>query len=183
MRPPLLTTPRAPYDRYHARHSGVGGSAGGPPRPAGMGHAIEPGVIDAMVREGPGINGGTTINRLILRDRMPWYDRDYMVGNDNTLVDWTRSGPIRPSLHNRQMTLTKQVGTDGTRNFDPRPIRSYGMQDQGHGMHTNPEPTKKRTNARYRSGNPQMQPTRIGRLSSSVYTGQSYSQTTRIQGG
>jgi hypothetical protein len=82
----------------------------------------------------------------------------------------------------RNETLRIQVGTTATRNYDPHPIDRFGMQDQGHGMHTNPAPNRVRTNARYRS-TVQQQPARFNRLSPAANAGQSYSQTTRVQGG
>lgn len=175
MRPPALTTPRPPYSGRLARR---GDGMPGPPT-GGHGHAIEPGVVDAIIREG---NGFRFNDQGIMRDRVPWYDRDWMAGQDNTLVDWTRCGPIRPSLHMRQETVRRLVGTDGTRNLDPHPVDRFGMQDQGHGMHTNPAPNRVRTNQRFRSTT-QQRPARINRLSPAAYSGQSYSQTTRIQGG
>jgi hypothetical protein len=174
MRPPPLSTPRPPYD-YRVGRRGWR-SAG----PVAAGHVDEvtPGLVDGTIREGEGAN---TWDRLVDHERMPWYHRDYMVGQDNTLVDWTRCGPVRPSLRMLQQTVRKLVGTDNTRNFDPRPIRDWGSQDQGHGMHTNPTPAKRFTNARYRE-RVQMQPARQDRLSPSRQTGASYSQTTRVQG-
>ena len=177
MRPEPLSTPRPPYDRYRPRHAGAGGSRGGTDG-RGVGHAITPGLVDGVIREGSGVN---TWDRLTSHERMPWYDRDYMVGQDNTLVDWTRSGPIRPSLHMLNQTVRKLVGTDATRNLDPHPvIRGSGTEDQGHGMHTNPA-SRLLTLDRYRHTQQQSQP-RQDRLSSSRYAGQSYSQTTRTQG-
>lgn len=171
---PLLTTPRAPYDRSVNRR---GDSAGGADQ-RGQGRVISPGLIDNTIREG---QGGYSRDRLIERDRMPIYVRDYMVGNANTLVDWTNCGDPRPSLWMRQVTVRRQGGTDGTRNFDPRPIQGYGTQDQGHGLHTNPQPFKRATNARFQQ-TAQMQPTSFNRLSQARYAGQSYSQTTRMAG-
>jgi hypothetical protein len=178
MFPQPLSTPRAPYDRYHARHAGAGGSGTGG-ADGGVGRAITPGLVDGTIREGAGAN---TWDRYTGHERMPWYDRDYMIGQDNTLVDWTRCGPVRPSLHMLQVTVRKLVGTDNTRNLDPhRTARGTGTQDQGHGMHTNPAPNRVRTNARY-ANTVQQQPARVDRLTSARYAGQSYSQTTRVQG-
>jgi|SRR5881394_420517 len=174
--PEPMTTPTAPYDRFTARR---GDSRGG--RDArGMGRDITPGLVDGVIREAA---GAYSRDHLIERDRIPTYVRDYMVGNADTLVDWTRSGDIRPTLRMRQQTVRPMVGSDNTRNFDPHPIVGYGTQDQGHGMHTNPAPYKRATNARYGSGIPQMMPAHVNRLTSARYSGQSYSQTTRVVGG
>lgn len=119
----------------------------------------------------------------IQRDRTPWYDNDYMTSHHDTLVNWTDCGPVRPSLHMRQQTVTRMQGTSATRNFDPNPVvEGSGMQDQGHGMHTNPPLSKKAINANFRARQQQV-PARVNRLSPAVYTGQSYSQTTSVQGG
>lgn len=171
---PTLTTPTAPYDRFTARR---GDSAGGMDG-RGQGRTISPGLIDGTIREG---DGAYTRDRLIQRDRMPIYLRDYMVGNANTLVDWTRCGPIRPGLFMRQVTVRRQGGSDATRNYDPRPIAGFGTQDQGHGLHSNPQPSKRATNARF-GARVQMQPASVNRLSQARYAGQSYSQTTRMAG-
>jgi hypothetical protein len=177
---PLLSTPRAPYDRFTARHAGAGGSAGGPADPPGIGRAITPGLVDGRIREGDGAN---TWDRLVQHERMPWYHLPYAVGQADTLTDWTMSGPIRPSLNMRQATVRKLVGTDATRNYDPHPKpREAGTADQGHGMHTNPTLSARLTQARYRN-TVQQQPARINRLAAARYAGQSYSQTTRVQGG
>lgn len=170
-----MTTPRPPYDRFVARR----GDSGAGRDQRGTGREILPGLIDGTIREG---GGGYSRDTLINRDRTPVMMRDYMVGNANTLVDWTNCGPIRPTLMMRQTTVAKQIGVDATRNFDPHPITGWGTQDQGHGMHTNPNPWKRATNLRHLATT-QMQPTHINRLSPARYSGQSYSQTTRIAGG
>lgn len=175
MRPVPLTTPRAPYDRYTARR---GDARGGPPI-GGHGHEITPGLVDGQIRESA---GAYARDRLIARDRIPVYMREYMVGNDNTLVDWTHSGPVRPSLWMRNHTVRRQVGTDNTRAEDPNLIRGYGSQSQKHGLHTNPAPSKRGTNLRHQQTE-QMQPAGVSRLTVARYSGQSYSQTTRVAGG
>lgn len=169
-----MTTPRPPYDRSVNRRLD---SAGG--RDArGVGREISPGLIDGTIREG---NGGYSRDDLIARDRSPWYDRDYQTSNHDSLVNWTDCGQPRATLWMRQVTLAQQIGTTATRNFDPHPIVGYGSQDQGHGMHTNPAPWKRATNARFHD-TAQMVPTHVNRLSPARYTGQSYSQTTRVAG-
>jgi hypothetical protein len=179
--PPPMSTPRPvtpdSADGFIPRHA-AGSGVGGPPSPPGVGRYI-PRFSDEVTLTREGVNRN---EQTIQHERFPWYDQDYMTSNHDTLVNWTDCGPIRPSLHNRQETINRQVGTSATRNFDPRPINSYGTQDQGHGFHTNPEPYKASTNRNFRNRQ-QQQPARINRLSPAVYTGQSYSQTTTIQGG
>lgn len=181
--PPPLTTPRpvTPTSRVGSLYRHADG-AGGPPTPAGVGRFIPRWSAPVtLTREQANANEST-----IVHERMPFHDVDYMTSNHDSLVNWTDSGPIRQSLHMRQMTINRQVGTDATRNFDPNPIVTYGTQDgttggQVHGMHTNPQ-TYKLTGLRNFRDRQQQQPARINRLSPAVYTGQSYSQTTAIQG-
>lgn len=117
----------------------------------------------------------------IQHERTPWYDRDYITSNHDSLVNWTDCGPIRPALHMRQVTINRQVGTSATRNFDPNPVHTWGMQDQGHGMHTNPEQPKSAVLKNFRQRQ-QQTAARVDRLSPSTYSGQSYSSTTAVQG-
>lgn len=151
--------------------------SGGPP-PPGVGRYITR-FDDPVTLTREGCNGNDVG---IQRDRTPWYDRDYSTSNHDALVNWVDCGPIRPSLHMRQQTVTRQQGTSATRNFDPHPIGSYGTQDQSHGMHTNPPLWKTASLKNFRDRQ-QQQPARVNRLSPAVYTGQSYSQTTVVQGG
>lgn len=175
--PVPMTTPRpvtpTSADGSIYRHADESGG----PVPGGVGRFI-PRWSDPVTQTREGVNGN---EQSIQHERTPWYDVDYMTSNHDTLVNWTDSGPIRQSLHMRQVTINRQVGTSATRNFDPTPITQYGMQDQGHGMHTNPEQPKARQLANFRARQ-QQQPARVNRLSPSVYTGQSFSQTTVIQG-
>lgn len=173
-----MTTPRPPtpssMDGMPDRHADKSGG----PVPGGVGRFI-PRFNDYVTLTREEVNGN---DDLIQRDRVPWYDRDYLTSNHDSLVNWTDCGPIRPSLHMRQQTVTRMQGTSATRNFDPHPIVTLGMQDQGHGMHTNPPQPKAAANRNFRDRQ-QQQPARVNRLSPSVYTGQSYSQTTVVQGG
>ena len=182
--PPPLTTPRpvtpTSADGSLYRHAD---GAGGPPTPAGVGRFIPRfDNIVTLTREQANANEQT-----IVHERNPWYDQDYMTSHHDSLVNWTDCGPIRQSLHMRNVTINRQVGTSATRNFDPNPIATYGVQDgttggQVHGMHTNPPNYKVASNRNFRDRQ-QQQPARINRLSPAVYTGQSYSQTTVVQGG
>lgn len=172
-----MTTPRPPYDRYTLRRGDS--PHGTDARGVGRVDLVNGyGLVEGTIREG---QGNYVHDKLIERDRIPVYDRDYMVGNADTLVDWTNCGAIRPTLWMRQTTVRRQSGSDATRNYDPHPINRFGTQDQGHGMHTNPQPWKRATNARF-GATSQMQPTNVGRLSQARYSGQSFSQTTRMAG-
>jgi hypothetical protein len=176
--PVPLTTPRAisptSVDGSLDRHAD---ESGGPPTPAGVGRFIPRwSNVPTLTREQANANEQT-----IAHERFPWYHTGYIGSHHDTLVNWTDSGTIRASLHNRQVTVNRQVGTSATRNFDPFPIRTYGTQDQGHGMHTNPEQPKVGVLKNFRARQ-QQQPARVNRLSPAVYTGQSYSATTAVQG-
>lgn len=181
--PTPLTTPRpvTPNSADGALYRHADG-AGGPPTPAGVGRFIPRWAnYVTLTREDPNANEATVVH-----ERTPWYDVDYMTSNHDSLVNWTDCGPIRQSLHMRQMTVNRQVGTSATRNFDPNPIATYGTQDgttggQIHGMHTNPSGYKPSQLRNFRDRQ-QQQPARVNRLSPALYTGQSYSQTTVIQG-
>lgn len=172
-----MTTPRAPTpssavgmpDRHADR-------SGGPPT-GGRGRYI-PRFDDVPTRTREEVNAN---DGQIMRGRVPWYDQDYLGSNHDSLVNWTDCGPVRPSLHMLQQTVRRMQGTSATRNYDPHPITTWGMQDQGHGMHTNPDMAKIDTNANFRQRQ-QQTAARVNRLSPQIYSGQSYSQTTVIQG-
>lgn len=152
--------------------------ASGGPVPGGRGRYI-PRFDDVPTRTREDVNRNDT---LVQHERIPYYDQDYLGSHHDSLVNWTDCGPVRPSLHMRQVTVRRLVGTSATRNFDPRPVAGFGSQDQGHGMHTNPVQPKTGVNKNFRSRAQQI-PTRVNRLSPSVYSGQSYSRTTVVQGG
>lgn len=168
-----MTTPTAPYDEDTNR---LLDSRGGPAF-GGQGLTIGHGLVDGLTREGCNPNEAQ-----VQHERTPSYHQTYLGSSHDWLVNWTDSGPVRPGLWMRQQTIRRLAGTDATRNFDPHPIGTFGTQDQGHGMHTNPPQPKTGVNKNFR-GRTQQQPARINRLSPAVYTGQSYSQTTQIQGG
>ena len=181
--PVPLTTPRPvtpdSSDGALDRHADW---SGGPPTPAGVGRYIPRwSYAPTLTREQANANEQT-----ISHERFPWHHTGYIGSHHDTLVNWTDCGPIRPALHNRQVTINRQVGTSNTRAQDPNPIRTYGTQDgtrggQIHGLHTNPQQSKIATNANFRARQ-QQEPARVNRLSPAVYTGQSYSATTVIQG-
>lgn len=177
----LMTRPVTPssVDGSLDRHAD---QSGGPVSPAGVGRFIPRwSAAPTLTREQANANEQT-----IGHERFPWYHLGYIGSHHDTLTNWTDSGPVRPALHMRQVTINRQVGTSQTRAFDPFPIRTYGTQDgtldgRTHGMHTTPEPAKKSTLKNFRARQ-QQTPARVNRLSPAVYTGQSYSQTTAVQG-
>lgn len=173
---------RPVYNRYPNR---LLDSPGGPVRPGGVGRTISPGLIDGRTRD---IDGAYGRDALIKRDRTATFDFD-AYRPAGSLVDWTMSGPIRRSLWVRNHTDRRQAGTDNTRAQDPTPITTYGMQDgirngKPHGMHTTPINGRVLSGRAFTpAGRAQMVSARYNRLADSVYVGQSYSQTTRVQGG
>jgi len=176
-----MPEPRPLYDERTLRRLD---SVGGAVRPPGAGHAIIPGLVDGRPRD----LGAYANDQLIQRDRTPVYDAD-SYHQAGALTDWTASGPIRRSLWMRQHTWRRQAGTDNTRALDPRPVVSYGSQDgthgsPPHGMHSNPVRGQVLTFRTFSSPDrAQMVSGRFNRLSDSQYVGQSYSQTTQVQGG
>lgn len=172
---------RPAYDRWTVRRLD---SPPGPVEPAGVGRTIAPGLVDGRIRE---LGGAYSRDSGIRRDRTPVYDFDnYRPAG--ALVDWTMSGPIRRSLWMRNHTLTRMQGSDNTRAQDPHPVVTFGSQDglhgsPPHGMHTNPVNGRALSMRTYQAtGRAQMTSARYNRLADSVYTGQSYSQTTRVNG-
>lgn len=112
----------------------------------------------------------------IRRDRIPWYPSDQRSGVGTGEVDWTAAGPARPELHMRNVTVRRMAGTDQTRAL-ANPV------DPTVGLHTNPAIRPSGNLQRYAAGVPVMRPARTDRLSPARYNGQSYSQTTVLQGG
>lgn len=115
----------------------------------------------------------------IIRDRAPVYHVEYLSsGRDSGLVNWTAAGPVRRELHTRQATLRMMQGNTMSRNLDPQPT-GLGPQLQGHGMHSTP-PSSFGTPGRYQATSQMTRP-RTNRLQPGQYSGQSYSETTRLQ--
>ena len=186
-----------PDNSYQPRQArGIGAtyeSRGGLPCPP----ALPRRTYEPLPGSGATYYPGTPNDQGILRDRTPWYHKEFQrTGVDSGLVNWTHAGPIRAELHMRNASLRTMQGNDHTISYqDPdapytRSIRADRpgggwriLQNQGKGLHTNPKPGITYTNARYQSPNPLMVAPRVNRLASSVYTGQSYSQTTELQGG
>lgn len=122
---------------------------------------------------------GNANDCLIARDRAPVYHTEYLsTGRDSGLVNWTAAGPVRRELHTRQATLRTMQGNTMTRNLDPTPT-GLGPQLQGHGMHSTP-PSSFGTPGRYQETT-QMRRPRTNRLQPGQFSGQSFSETTRLQ--
>src|ERR1700759_1414106 len=144
---PIMTTPRpvTPSSAVGMPDRHADQSAGS--APGGVGRFI-PRWSAPVTLTREGVNG---LDDQIMRDRVPFYDQDYLGSHRDSLVNWDDCGPPRPSLHMRQMTVRRQVGSSNTRAFDPHPVMGYGTQDQGHGMHTNPEQAKINTIRNFRA--------------------------------
>lgn len=131
-------------------------------------------LVDGMEGEStrfPGTINDTTISRI----KTPWFSIPTYIPAGQSWVNWTEAGPVRPELHMRNYTMRTMEGTSATR-FLPNP------RDPRQGLHTDPKVALAVSAARVRNGLPRMTTARQDRLRSGQYTGQSYSQTTRIQG-
>jgi hypothetical protein len=144
---------------------------------------------------------GTVNDTCITRVHTPWYPSAQYTPAGNSWVNWTAAGPTRPELHMHTLNFRVMQGTSRTRNLqDPRPDSTYRQTAPGYrstpegivqpshaipvGLHTDPKMYGSHNVARFvTSGLPQMTTARQDRLRSGQYTGQNYSQTTRIQGG
>lgn len=142
---------------------------------------------------------GTTNDTGIRRQQQPWYPSTQYTPAGNSWVNWTAAGPIRAELHMRDTSFRTMVGTSRTRNLqnpggDTTEVApGYRSMPDGRivqpthrvsvGLHTDPKRSAKITVERYTNQNARMTTARQDRLRSGQYTGQSYSQTTRVQGG
>jgi hypothetical protein len=117
----------------------------------------------------------TEHDRLVVRDKTPWYDRAYMVPPGNGQVSWTKAGPVRPTLRMRNASYKREQGSSASRFPFVRSSPTGGLHTMG------PSSAAVITAPRSRAV-PQMRGPRINRLLPVAYTGQTYSQTTRIQG-
>ena len=117
---------------------------------------------------------GTVYDQGVIRERMPWYSVGVRSPVGDSWVDWTAAGPPRAELHMRTTEWRQEAGRGSSR-FPVNPASPTG------GFHTMTPAGVARTGPRYQA-TPQQQGARINRLSSSRYTGQSYSQTTAVQG-
>lgn len=156
---------RAPIvvDRSHAR---LGTSAGGVDRAHPM--TLAAGLVDQQARY-----PATLFDRLIRRDRGPYFQKARVIPPGNAWVSWTGAGPARPELHARNQTWRREVGSSNSR----FPV----VDSPTTGMHTMTPSTVARTLPRYVETQ-QMLPPRQNRLSNARYSGQTYSQTTVVQG-
>lgn len=153
-----------PIDRWSARRlESAGGIDTAVPR------TLAPGIDNTLCRY-----PGTQFDGQIVRDRGPYYQQAMYLPPANNWVSWTAAGPPRPELHVRQATLREMVGNTRSR----FPV----INSPSTGMHTQIPSGVSRTAPRYVETR-QMVPGRYDRLRPSQYTGQTYSQTTQIQGG
>lgn len=142
---------------------------------------------------------GTSNDALIRRQQQPWFPSAQYTPAGDSWVNWTAAGPTRPELHMRDASYRLMQGNSQSRTFlwpgaegqtvapgyrslpdgrivqPTRPVRV--------GLHTDPKRAALITVERYTNRNPRMTTARQDRLRSGQYTGQSYSQTTRVQGG
>lgn len=116
---------------------------------------------------------GTAFDGQIIRDRGPYYRQPRMEPPGNGWVNWTAAGPTRPELHMRNATMRDMVGNSRSR----YPV----VESPTTGMHTMGPSGVARTVPRYVE-TPQMTAARQFRLSPGQYNGQTYSQTTLLQG-
>lgn len=141
---------------------------------------------------------GTVNDTTIRRQQMPWYPMDTYTPAGDSWVNWTAAGPCRPELHMRDATYRLMQGNSRTRQLlypEEGPAVTapgYRTTPDGRiiqpttnirvGLHTDPKRAARITVERYTNKNPRMTTARQDRLRSGQYTGQSYSQTTRVQG-
>lgn len=128
----------------------------------------------------------------IKRDNTPWYPIPHYTPAGKGVANWSECGPPRPELSQRNVTVHRRRGTDATRHLlDPR-TGTTGLTSQGpitgqgavRGVHTsNPQHTAATIGRYGEATNPAMKVRRQNRLAPARYDGQSYSQTTQIQGG
>jgi len=117
---------------------------------------------------------GDGFDTQIVRDRGPYYQQPVYVPPANNWLSWTAAGPTRPELHMRCGSWRNMVGNSASR---------YPVTDSpSTGMHTMGPAGVARTVQRYVT-TPQMTAARVDRLRPGQYSGQSYSQTTQVQGG
>lgn len=115
----------------------------------------------------------TVYDGQIIRERRPFYSALVRSSVGNSWVDWTAAGPPRAELHMRTTEWREEQGASASR--FPTVDTPTG------GRHTMVHSGVKITTPRFVE-TPQMQGARINRLSNARYAGQSYSQTTAVQG-
>lgn len=162
----------APPINRHAARRGL--AAGGYDRAAPA--TLAPGLETELTRY-----PGTANDAGVTRDRRPFYSTtaDY-VPPPLTWVNWTLAGPARAELHMRTVDLRSMVG-NSTGRYPYVPGAPTGGR---HTMTPAGPGGSAQTRDRYvGAGLPQMRAARPDRLAPARYTGQSYSQTTAVQGG
>lgn len=156
-----------PYNRQSARR---GLAAGGYDRADPM--TLAPGLESETTRY-----PGTVFDQGITRDRGAFFAQPRYMPPAQSWVNWTEAGPLRPELHGRNASLrTMQGNTDS---------RYPTVNSPTGGLHTmvpSGPAGSDQTPGRYRAV-PQMRYARTDRLASGQYRGQSFSQTTAVQGG
>lgn len=166
--PALTARQRAapPIDRWHARRMEAGG---GYDRVNPL--TLAPGMENEQSRY-----PNMTANEAVKYERAPFYSAECRSPVGNSWVDWTAAGPPRAELHMRCVTFRIEEGTSASR-YPFIPSSPTG------GRHTMTPNAVSRTTPRYvDSGLPQMTSARVDRLAAARYAGQSYSQTTAVQG-
>lgn len=155
-----------PIDRWHTR---LGLSAGGYDRTNPL--TLAPGMENDQARY-----PGTVNDSGVQRSRLPFYHAGVRSAVGDGWVNWTAAGPPRAELHMSNTEYRRESGY-GSRRFPFIPGSPTG------GRHTMVPNATAYTMPRYVSGAiPQMQSARINRLAAARYAGQSYSQTTAVQG-
>ncbi len=166
--PRMTARQRAPHpiDKRSARRMESGGGYD-----VAVPRTLAPGLETELPRY-----PGTVYDTEIIRERVPFYSAEVRSPVGNSWVDWTAAGPPRAELHMRTTQYRTEQGASTSR-YPYIPGSPTG------GRHTMTPHGVQMTTPRYvDSGNPQMQSARINRLSSARYSGQSYSQTTAVQG-
>lgn len=165
----VLPNQAPPVDRSHRRVTIAPVVPRGAPPPAPPPH----GLADTQERYSPKVS-----DTLIMRDHTPWYPVQHYTPPGKAGINWAEAGPALPSLRQRNVTINPMVGNSNTRQLQ-NPLAP------GHGLHTEfPDNWHTaKTHTRYLlDDSAKIQPWRQNRLSPSRYTGQSYSQTTEVQG-
>lgn len=109
-------------------------------------------------------------------DRTPWMHAEAVSGVGTGTVNWTESGPPRAELHMRALPgVRTMAGTSRTRYL-------ANPGDPSIGLHSATPVTPRGNIQRYAGQRPTIRPGRQNRLTQATYSGQSYSQTTLMQG-
>lgn len=181
---PMMPQPRSPLppqDRtiwfdhrgFRVRNASVDAGSvlrSGQMRPERPAH----GVADPWAR----YQGGHMDAGSITRQNTPWVQNQRYVAAGRGVASWAASPP-RPSLNQMDMPYMIRQGTSQTRHLlDPR-TGVTGLHTQQTGVNHSAV-----TASRYANPDvPMMKVRRQNRLSPALYDGQSYSQTTMLQGG